>query len=130
MSSPGVLVIEETPSLASAIEDLLRSDGIPVEAVAESQHGLRAYTAQTGRRPRVIVCASNTHRCETARRWFRGEFTAEELVVVGSRDPGLQSGGHLHVVSLPLTPTKFLDLIHSLVGEAGVATPPPSLSGT
>lgn len=123
MEGGEVLVVQETPSLGEAILELLRSDGFEVESVQDSNGSLGSWTRKAGHPPKVLICASNSHRCETARRWFRGDIQANDLVIVGSRDPGLQSAGHLHVVGLPLTPTRFLELIHRL-SDAPVATKP------
>lgn len=119
MTARGTLIVAETPSLADSIDDLLRADGIFADTVPDCYSGLGGWVRRHGHSPYLLICASNAHRCETVRRWFSGEVGAMELVVVGSRDPGLRSRGNLHLVSLPLSPVKFLEMVHALSGDAG-----------
>ncbi|MGD0257646.1 MAG: hypothetical protein ABSB90_07190 [Thermoplasmata archaeon] len=126
MESPGVLVVGETPSLGRSIADLLESGDVPARYVLDltSEQPLNGIA---GRFP-VVVAACNSLYCSTARRWARGELPNVELVVVGSRDPLVVGGGNLHVVPLPLFPSKFLSLIRSLLDPTG--HPSPASSGT
>ena len=107
-------VIGETPSLASALVELLETEGVGVVSVGD----LREVEALAGKGPLaahpLLISASNGHYCPTARRWREGCLRDSDLIVVGTRDPGLRSAGHLHVVSLPLVPDEFLTLVREL----------------
>jgi hypothetical protein len=114
MAESAVVVIGETPSLASALVELLETEGVRVVAV----HDLREAELLAGKDPLpahpLLISASNGHYCPTARQWPEGSLRDSELVVVGTRDPDLRSCGRLHVVPLPLVPTEFLDLVREL----------------
>jgi len=115
MSTSEVFVISETPSLASALVELLEADGLPVVAVHDLGVVGEMRSVESKQQPPVLICASNGFHCESARRWRDGELNDSDLVVVGTRDPELRSHGHLHVVPLPLHPHELLDLVHSLL---------------
>jgi hypothetical protein len=111
---PDVIVIEETPSLARSVVTLLESDGLQVAPV----HSVREVPGLLAADPSdcpVLVSASNGHYCESARRWVDGELGEGHLVVVGTRDPLLQSKGRLHVIALPLQPAQLIELIRKLL---------------
>jgi hypothetical protein len=114
MASPGVVVIGETPSLASAVVELLQAGGVGVVAVRDL--GEAEALAHQGRPPSrpLLITASNGHHCPTVERWKAGCLKDSELVVVGTRDPQLRSSAHLHIVPLPLVPTDLLELVRSL----------------
>lgn len=114
MTSPDVIVVEETPSLARSLVTLLESDGLEVTP-AHLLREIPGLLGVEGADPPVLVIASNSHYCESARRWAEGGLGDGELVVVGTRDPLLHSRGRLHVVSLPLDPVQLIALIRSLL---------------
>ncbi|MGA8664040.1 MAG: hypothetical protein WB809_03085 [Thermoplasmata archaeon] len=114
MDHPEVLVVGETPSLGRSITDLLVSGGVPARFVGDVR--AEAPLASLARRFPVVVAASNSPTCSTAREWVRGELPDVALVVVGSRDPILtRVTPAVHVVSLPLLPSRFLELIRELM---------------
>ncbi len=115
---PWVLVVSETPSLARSITDLLESDGHRVATPVDPGREFLRRLKDREEPVRLVISASNGFYCETARRWMRGEVQGVDLIVVGSRDPGLRSGPHLHVIGLPLAPDAFLTLVRSLLDRA------------
>jgi hypothetical protein len=116
MEPPGVLVVGETPSLGRSIADLLESDGIPVRYILD----LEAEPPLSGSAHpyRVIVAACNAQQCATVHQWARGPFSNLDLVVVGARDPGVIPGVRLHLVELPLLPSRFSNMIRELLEAA------------
>ncbi|HXQ48698.1 MAG TPA: hypothetical protein VN842_02825 [Thermoplasmata archaeon] len=114
MDECAVVVIGETASLAAALVELLETEGVGVVAVRDLQEA--ETLAGKGPVPPhpLLISASNGHYCPTARRWPEGPLRDSELVVVGTRDPGLRSTGRLHVVPLPLVPSEFLNLVREL----------------
>lgn len=118
-----ILVVGETPSLARSITDLLESDGFAVATVQDPARELTRSLQDPRHRVNLVITASNGFRCETARRWMRGEVAGISLVVVGSRDPEVRSGPRVHVIGLPLAPEEFLQLVRRVV-----ARPPKALS--
>lgn len=114
MPELGVVVIGETPSLASALVELLETEGVGVIAVRDLREA-EAMARKGPLPPRpLLISASNRHSCPTARRWRMGSLHESDLVVVGTRDPMLRSSGRLHVVPLPLVPEEFLTLVRDL----------------
>ena len=114
MHECAVVVIGETASLAAALVELLETEGVGVVAVRDLQEAeTLAGKGPVPPRP-LLISASNGHYCPTARRWPEGSLRDSELVVVGTRDPGLRSSGRLHVVPLPLVPADFLNLVREL----------------
>ncbi len=114
MVTAEVLVVEETPSLASSLVAFLEAHGIPVRrfpglSAAESYHagGCVAHP--------LVVVASNSHYCSSANRWCQGPLREADLVVVGTRDPALRSSDGLHVVRLPLEPARLLELVQGIL---------------
>ncbi len=123
-----IVVVGETPSLAGSLTDLLESDGFAVttvhDPIRELTHSLRDPAAKVG----LVVSASNCYRCETARRWMRGEVAGVDLIVVGCRDPELRPGPRVHVVGLPLAPEEFLLLVRRLLGRPSRTLPARRIS--
>ena len=119
---PEVLVLDETPSLGSSLVSLLEAEGVPFRRFADLP-AAESYHAYSGAPHPVVVVASNTHYCPTASRWALGGLRHAHLVVVGARDPALQSAGRLHVVRLPLEPERFLDLLRGLLRNSGTTLP-------
>jgi DNA-binding NtrC family response regulator len=113
MTSPDVIVVEETPSLARSLITFLESEGLNVASANSTREVPGLLAAVTSDAP-VLVSASNGRYCESARRWLEGELGDGDLVVVGTRDPHLQSKGRLHVVALPLKPDQLVELIRKL----------------
>jgi len=114
MGSPEVLVVGETPSLGRSITDMLVSGDVRARYVGDVRS--EAPLATLARRFPVVVAASNSLYCATARKWVRGEIPYVALVVVGSRDPVLtQVAKAVHLVSLPLRPSRFLEMIRELL---------------
>ncbi|MGP8073101.1 MAG: hypothetical protein ACLPZM_08265 [Thermoplasmata archaeon] len=114
MESPEVLVVGETPSLGRSITDLLVSGDVRARYVHDL--GSEGPLGTLARRFPVVVAACNSPFCATARQWVRGEIPDVALVVVGSRDPVLaQATKKVHLVSLPLLPARFLELIRDLM---------------
>jgi len=114
MESPEVLVVGETPSLGRSITDLLVSGDVHARYV----HDVRSEEplANLAHRFPVVVAASNSPFCQTARQWARGEIPGVALVVVGSRDPVLADlPKKVHLVPLPLIPSQFLELVRELI---------------
>ncbi|HTP54304.1 MAG TPA: hypothetical protein VML94_05005 [Thermoplasmata archaeon] len=126
MAPPGVLVVGETPSLGRSIVDLLEASGVSAHYVDD----IRAEEplGTLGRRYSVVVAASNTHYCATARQWATGELPDVALVVVGSRDPFV-TRARLQLVPLPLLPARLLGLVRSLL-DGGTAPPGTLVSGS
>jgi hypothetical protein len=112
------VVIGETPSLASALVELLETEGVSVVAVRDLCEAEALAGKGPGRGRPLLISASNGHYCPTARKWREGSLRDSELVVVGTRDPELRSSGHLHVVPLPLVPGEFLELVRELGPKA------------
>ena len=110
MTSAEVVVVGETPSLGRSIVDLLHAEGVPCRLV----HDLTP--ADLGARS-VVVVACNESYCVTARRWSRGEMPGHRLVVVGARDPLLDSMRGLDVVPLPLRAGPLVALVRRLLDE-------------
>jgi hypothetical protein len=113
METPGVLVVGETPSLGRSIADLLESGGVPAQYV-DDVRTQQPLSSLSNRYP-VVVAACNEHHCATARQWVRGELPNVALVIVGSRDPLVPRAANVHVVTLPLLPSRFLGMIHGLL---------------
>ncbi|MGP8077181.1 MAG: hypothetical protein ACLQD8_08835 [Thermoplasmata archaeon] len=113
MADPEVLVVGETPSLGHSIVDLLESGGVRAQYVDDvrSQEPLSSLA----KRYPVVVAACNEHHCATARQWVGGAIPDVALVVVGGRDPLLGRNANLHLVPLPLRPSRFLGMIHGLL---------------
>lgn len=120
---PRILIIAETPSLASALEELIRSSGDPVEQVQDAGAAVRRCAARDP--PPLLLAASNTHHCESVLRWREGALGPCHLIVVGSRDPGLHSSNGLHIVPLPLVPREFLRLLEGLLADSDRDRPGP-----
>jgi hypothetical protein len=121
MESHGVLVVGETPSLGRSIVDLLESGGVHAHYV-DDVHSQEPLTSLAHRYP-VVVAACNEHYCATARQWVDGALPNVALVVVGGRDPLLDRASNLHLVSLPLLPSRFLGMIHGLLDDAVRGSP-------
>jgi hypothetical protein len=121
MEPPEVVVVGETPSLGRSVADLLESAGVRTQFVEDlrRQPPVRDFA---GRFPTVVV-ASSGYYCATARQRARGELPVLNLVVIGSRDPALVGARGVRLVSLPLEPGRFLELIRGLVGAS---EPPPT----
>ncbi len=117
MAEPSIVVVGETPSLGRALVDLLEADGLSVQY---RPHLESAGVPGSGPAP-VIVVASNTPYCATARRWLDGELGSSRLVVVGSRDPRVAPGSGIHRVSLPLRAAPFLQTVRGLLSGKGPA---------
>jgi hypothetical protein len=122
MESPEVLVVGETPSLGRSITDLLEAGHVRAQYVLDVASAVPLSTL-ADRFP-VVIAACNRLYCTTARRWARGELPNVELVVVGSRDPAVIGGRNLHLVSLPLLPSKFLGLVRELLGDHEASASP------
>ncbi|MFY9717038.1 MAG: hypothetical protein WAK40_03790 [Thermoplasmata archaeon] len=120
MEPPRVLVVGETPSLGRSIVDLLESSGVRAHYVDDIH--AEEPLGTLGRRYRVVVAASNTHYCVSARQWASGELPDIALVVVGSRDPFL-ARVKLQLVPLPLLPSRFLGVIRSLLDQVTPSGP-------
>lgn len=106
-------MVGETPSLGRSIADLLESGGVPAHYV-DDVTSAQPLSSLANRFP-VVIAACNEHYCATARQWVRGELPNVALVVVGSRDPLLARAGKVHLVPLPLLPSRFLGMIHGLL---------------
>jgi len=119
---PRLVVVGETPSLASALVDLLRSEGLAVGVVRDVREAA-ALPPKAPSAPRLFISASNSRHCETADRWQAGWLEGTDLIVVGTRDPDLRSEGRLHIVPLPLIPAEFLALVRSLLEGPPAPTP-------
>lgn len=123
MEHPEVLVVGETPSLGRSITDLLVSGDVPARYALDLN--TEGAPTQLAERFPVVVAASNGPFCATARRWAKGEFPNVSLVVVGSRDPVLAQGlKKVYLVSLPLLPARFLELIRELLASAPTVSRP------
>jgi len=123
-----VLVTGENPSLASALADLFRADSIPVSTVrdlAELNGGPDGSRSMAGS---VVVLASGGYESPTTRKWATDKWSDTDLVVVGTRDPGLRSRGRFHVVRLPLVPTELLQMVHRLIDRRTPAPEPRAFS--
>jgi|HubBroStandDraft_1064217.scaffolds.fasta_scaffold48546_1 hypothetical protein len=122
MRAQTVLVVGETPSLGRSVFDLLESGSVPCrfvhDVVAESP------LFNLAERFPIVVTACNDAFCSAGRRFVRGELPGVTMVIVGSRDPALQSGStaQLHVVSLPLIPSRLMSLVSALHAQV-----PPGL---
>ncbi len=112
MSPRTVVLVGETPSLGRSVGDLLLSEGIACRIVSDLSPQEPA-SWMPGAEP-VIVVACNEAYCRTARRWARGELGRSPLVVVGARDPELQTLRGARVVPLPLQPEPLLALLRHL----------------
>lgn len=106
MSASDLVVVAETPSLGRSVLDLLESGGHSGRLVLDLPSELPADWVRTN--DPVVVVACNSPFCRTARRWARGEFAHVRLVVVGSRDPVLETLPQVEVVRLPLDPSMLL----------------------
>ena len=100
--------------MARSVVALLESDGLKVAPVHSVQEIPGVLAAEPTSHP-VIVSASNGYSCESARRWHDGELGEGDLVVVGTRDPLLQSRGRLYVIALPLKPNQLIELVRKLL---------------
>jgi hypothetical protein len=118
MPARTALVIGETPSLATAVADLLLADGLDVVLLSTLADGETwAATAEPGALF-VVVAAANGHRCETVLRWPESALHQCDLVVVGAREVDRTYRPRLHIVPLPLDPRQFVALIRGLLGLA------------
>lgn len=117
MGEASVVVVGETPSLGRALVDLLEADGLSVQY----RTSLESSGTPGAGAPTVIVVASNTPYCATARRWLDGELGTSRLVVVGSRDPRVAPGSGIHRVPLPLRAAPFLQTVRGLLSGKGPA---------
>lgn len=122
MPRPDALVVAEMPSLGSAVFDLLVAGGLEVAKVTGIAEAVRRFAGPGLEAPRVLVSACANRPSETARGWIDGPFAAVPLVVVGSRDPSLPALDKIHVVTLPLSPDRLLELVRRLAGRPD-ATP-------
>ncbi len=113
MSPRTVVLVGETPSLGRSVADLLLSEGIACRLVSDL--GPREPETWTPGEEPVVLVACNEAYCLTARRWARGELRGSRLVVVGARDPELQSLRGARVVPLPLQRERLLALLQELV---------------
>ena len=111
MEETSVLVVGETPSLGRALVDLLEADGVSVRYLPNLGDSEKSRVEA----PSVIVVASNSPYCSTARRWLGGEFSASRLVVVGSRDPMVSPVSGIYRISLPLQAAPFLQTVRLLL---------------
>jgi hypothetical protein len=127
MAHPRVLVVGETPSLATAVEVLLYAEAIPTSSVPAADLLRRLKLVRASSRFPVVVAACNEPSCQTARFWTDEAFPGVNLVVVGGRDPSVRSAGRLHLVRLPLDPSEFIALVRTLLRDA--ANPPPRVPG-
>jgi hypothetical protein len=109
MSSSDLVVVAETPSLGRSVLDLLESGGHTGRLVLDLPSELPSDWVRAT--DPVVVVACNAPFCRTARRWARGEFPRVRLVVVGSRDPVLDSLPQVEVVRLPLSPSALLTAV-------------------
>ncbi len=116
MAEPTVLVVGETPSLGRALVDLLEAAGIATQYASEFPGA--APGARASGTPNVVVIASNSPHCATAREWLNGRHRPSRLLVVGSRDPRVLGAQEIERVDLPLEPDPFLRLVRSLM-DAG-----------
>ena len=108
-------VVAETQSLAGALGDLLRSAGVATDIVTPLE-ALETLGERAGPvRPTLLLVASNRRRCETARRWLRGEFPGADLIVVGSRDPTIADVARVRQIALPLRPNELVELVQRQV---------------
>ena len=124
MPLPEVVVVAETPSLGSAVLELLIAEGLGATKVDELAEAVRTYQ-ESGGLPRLLVCASSNRRCQTAWQWATGPFAAVALVVVGTRDSTLPEARRIHFVTLPLSPTVLVELVRTLVRRAPRDGPSP-----
>lgn len=115
MPSAEVVVVGETPSLGRSIVDLLHAEGLTCRLV----HDLAIPVTEPAEAPprRVVVVACNESYCVTARRWARGQMPGYRLVVVGARDPALESIRGISVVPLPLRAAPLVALVRELLVE-------------
>lgn len=114
MDRPPILLIGETPSLADAVAELLEGEGLRTHAVRSSQEALSIQSRVPNRMQDLIVVVSNSFRSEATALWQRGELRSRGLVLIGTRDPYLRTGGGLHIVSLPLVPDRLVTLVRDL----------------
>jgi hypothetical protein len=119
MERATVLVVGETPSLGRSVTDILDAAELPARFVADLD-GEAPLETLVARHP-VLVVASNSYFCSSARRWVRGEMPHVALVVVGSRDPVVAANANIRAVALPIAPSPFLTMIRQLtdLGEVG-----------
>ncbi|MCI4350451.1 MAG: hypothetical protein L3K15_02920 [Thermoplasmata archaeon] len=122
---PDVLVVAESPSLGSAIYELVRAGGLAATAVADLADAILAYDGSTVDRPRVLVSASASRKCQTAAVWNAGPLSTTPLIVVGDRDLDLPGADRIHFVTFPLSPPRLLDLVRRLVNRTEVEPAPP-----
>jgi hypothetical protein len=115
MTGRAILVSGENPSLASALADLFLADDLPLSVVRSLDELVGPEGDRSSPEASVVVLASRGYRSPTAREWATGRWPDSDLVVVGSRDPGLRSRGRFHVVPLPLVPAELLSMVRWLL---------------
>ena len=119
-----IVLVAETPSLATSLAGLLEAEGyrvIPVPDARSAQHVLTRPTESEG----VLVAVSNSYASETTRAWQEGSYGDRPLVLVGGRDPMLRTDGRLFIVRLPIRFDELLGTIRQLATPAG----PPDAAG-
>lgn len=114
MVRPEVVVVAETPSLGSAVYELLSSGGLEVVLAKDLDDAILHHGRSEAELPKVLVSAPANRYSETARHWADGPFRRVPLVVVGTRDPGLPGAERMHFVTLPLSPPDLLELVRRL----------------
>ncbi|HEV2519105.1 MAG TPA: hypothetical protein VGX00_00585 [Thermoplasmata archaeon] len=117
MDRTPILLIGETPGLADAVAELLEGEGLRTHCVRSSRDALTEQSQARDRNPPLIIVVSNSFHSEATARWQRGELRSQGLVLVGTRDPFLRTGGGLHVISLPLVPDRLVALVRALAGQ-------------
>lgn len=119
MGTPEVIVVAETPSLGSAVSELLLAGGLEVSMVPDLATAARALRDGPAHLPKVIVSTPANRPSDTARSWSDGPFRSIPLVVVGVRLTDVPSADRIHFVTLPLSPHQLLELVRSLVDHPG-----------
>ncbi len=113
----------EMPSLGSAVSELLASAGLDVATAPDLAEAIRLHGGPGTDLPKVLVSAPANRGSETARQWAGGPFASVPLVVVGNREPDLPNAERIHFVTLPLSPSRLLELVRRLAGRTDPSAP-------
>jgi hypothetical protein len=128
VNAPGlVVVMRETPSLASALTDFLDGEGIPaiLRPIAPLEGILRGGAVPAG--ASILISTCSAFRCEIVEQWQAGAFPDTELIVIGSRDPAVRTGNGLYRIDLPLSPSELLALVRERLERRTMRAEAPPL---